>query len=252
VDARIQSYLRSSVGGRRDVERVGPFLATFAPDSEDPFLSYAIPDDGAEPTAADVAALRAAYERRGRVPRLEFLPAVAPGVEPVLLGGGFTVEARLPLMTCAAGSEVDLRPPEGIDLDLAASDADIAAGGAVAHRAFGGVDEPGAIELAHTRRLLDVGAIAMLARDAASGEAVGWGISTPPLDGTTELVGIAVRDTHRRRGIAGAITARLVREAFARGVTTALLSAGDDGAERVYARAGFESRATMLHMRVAA
>jgi hypothetical protein len=96
---------------RRDVERAGPFTATFDRHTDSPFLSYAFPDDGAEPTPHDVAALAQAFRRRGRVPRLEFLPAVAPAVEPALLAGGFTVEARLAVMTCAVGAASPARSP---------------------------------------------------------------------------------------------------------------------------------------------
>jgi GNAT superfamily N-acetyltransferase len=250
VDAPIQAYLRAAVtGGGREVERIGPFLATFDPATDHPFLSYAIPDAGADPSPEDVAALRAAYERRGRVPRLEYLPSLAPAVEAALLAGGFTVELRPPLMTCTPGSAVDLPAPDGVELVPATRDEDLAAGGAVAHVAFGEPGEPGAGDVARKRRTLDGGGVAVLARDAATGEAVGWGQCTIPRDGTTELVGIAVRESHRRRGIAGAITARVAHGAFTRAVTTAFLTPGDEGAERVYARAGFEPRSEMLHMR---
>jgi GNAT superfamily N-acetyltransferase len=251
VDSTIQSYLRSVVSaGSRDVERVGPFLAGFDRDSDHPYLSYAIPDDGAQPTAGDVAALRSAFERRGRVPRLEFLPSVAPAAETALTAGGFAVEGVLPLMICAAGESPDLAPPDGVELVLPETDEELQAGGAVARGAFGDPGEPGPEDLARTHRFLTAGGLAVLAREAESGLAVGWGVFIAPRDGATELAGIGVRDSHRRRGIAGAITARLAREAFARGVTTAFLTPGDDGAERVYARAGFVPRSSMLHMRV--
>jgi GNAT superfamily N-acetyltransferase len=250
VDFTIQRYLRSVVSaGSRDTERVGPFLAGFDRDSDHPYLSYAIPDDGAEPTAADVAALREAFTRRGRTPRLEFLPAVAPAAESALAAGGFAVEGVLPLMTCAAGESPELEPPAGIELVLPATDDELRAGGAVANAAFGVPGEPGPEDLARTHRLLDAGGLAVLARERDGGEAVGWGVYIAPRDGATELAGIGVSASHRRRGIAGAITARLAREAFARNVTTAFLTPGDDGAERVYARAGFVPRSRMLHMR---
>jgi predicted GNAT family acetyltransferase len=66
----------------------------------------------------------------------------------------------------------------------------------------------------------------------------------------TEIAGIGVLEGHRRRGIAGAITAGLARAAFAAGQTTAWLTPGDDGAHRVYARAGFVDRSAMLHLSV--
>ena len=144
MDATIQSYLRSVVtAGSRDTEQIGPFLAGFDRDSDHPYLSYAIPDDGAEPSADDVAALREAFVRRARVARLEFLPAVAPAAEAALAAGGFAVEGVLPLMTAAPGDSPDLEPPEDIELLLPTSDEDLQAGGAVASAAFGDPSTPG-------------------------------------------------------------------------------------------------------------
>jgi ribosomal protein S18 acetylase RimI-like enzyme len=250
VDSSIQQYLRSAVSVGRDLEHVGPFLASFEPTTDHPFLSYAIPEDGAEPSAADVAALRAAFERRDRIPRLEYLPAVAPAAEAALLTGGFAVEAELPLMTSAPGDTPDAPPPAGVELVFPETDAEIQAAGTVANAAFGEPRESGPEDLARTRRLLDAGGILVVARDAASGEAVGMGLCTAVRDGTTELAAISVREADRRRGIATAITAHLARTAFDRGVHTAFLTPGDDGAERVYERAGFAARSRMLHMRV--
>jgi hypothetical protein len=44
----------------------------------------------------------------------------------------------------------------------------------------------------------------------------------------------------------------VTREAFDRGVTTAFLTPGDEGAGRVYTRAGYRPRSEMLQMRVPA
>jgi hypothetical protein len=51
VDARVQAYLRGVAARGRETERIGPFLATFDRASDNPFLNYAIPDDGARPPA---------------------------------------------------------------------------------------------------------------------------------------------------------------------------------------------------------
>jgi GNAT superfamily N-acetyltransferase len=249
MDHAIQRYLRAAVG-HRELEHIGPFLATFDRTTDHPFLSYAIPDDDAQPTSDDVAALRAAFASRSRVPRLEYLPAIAPAAQAALLAGGFIVEADLPLMTASAGETPELAPPAGVELALAKTDAELAAGTALAAAAFGDPGEPGPEGVARARRMLDAGGLAVLAR-LAGGEPVGWGQTTPPREGATELVGIAVSEPHRRRGIAGAITARLAQEAFARGARLAFLTPGDAGAERVYARAGFRPRTRMLHLRVA-
>ena len=53
---RIQSYLRVAAPRWRDHMPIGPFLATFSRDTDNRYLNYAIPDDGAEPSPADVDA----------------------------------------------------------------------------------------------------------------------------------------------------------------------------------------------------
>ena len=58
---RIQQYLRAVAPTGRECEQVGPFLATFDPYSDHPYFNYALPDDGAEPTDAEVTGLVAAY-----------------------------------------------------------------------------------------------------------------------------------------------------------------------------------------------
>lgn len=96
----VEGPTNSSENGR-EIEQVGPFRASFARSSKNPYLTYAIPDDGARPSTTDVAALIAAYERRGLHPRLEYLEPCAPFVEPALLAAGFVVEGRLALMVAA-------------------------------------------------------------------------------------------------------------------------------------------------------
>ena len=85
MDSRIQSYLRFAASQQRDTQQIGPFLATFNRHSANPFLNYAIPDDAATPSLTDVNALIAAYESRGRKPRLEYVATLAPAVEEAFL-----------------------------------------------------------------------------------------------------------------------------------------------------------------------
>src|ERR1051326_1935994 len=95
---RIQSYLRIAAPRWRDHVRVGPFLATLSRDTDNRYLNYAIPDDDAEPARTDVDALVGEYRERNRLPRLEYIPSLAPAVEPALVAAGFSVEGRTPLM----------------------------------------------------------------------------------------------------------------------------------------------------------
>ena len=246
MESRIQSYLRFAASQQRDTERIGPFLATFSRHSANPYLNYAIPDDGAAPSIADVKALIAAYSVRGRKPRLEYVAKLAPAVEETLISGGFTVEGRLPLMTCTPGSEKLLHLPD-IELIVPVSEAEILGTAAAQHEVFTEA-APSPEDVDSLRKTLAAGGIAVLARVAATGEPAGAGMFTVPANQTTEIAGIGVRVPFRRRGIAGALTARLVREAFDAGVAVAFLMAGHEEEFRVYTRAGFCAIGEILHI----
>ena len=243
---RIHAYLRVAAPRGRDSERIGPFLATFNRDSDNPYLNYAIPDDGAEPTAGDVAALIGAYHARSRKPRLEYVASLAPRVEPALLATGFEPEGRLPLMIYRGGDEQP--PPEGVDLVAAAADEELRGVAQVQWEAY---EESGPLPdrvVDSLRATLEDGGLVILARDAATGEAAGGGLCTGPHDGATELTSIGVRERYRRRGIAEAMTRWLAREMHARGNDGVFLMADGPPEERIYRRAGFETISDILHI----
>lgn len=247
MESRIQSYLRVAASHQRDTERIGSFLATFSRSSDNPFLNYAIPDDNATPTPADVTALIVAYEKRSRKPRLEYIAQLAPNVKEVLIDAGFRVEGHLPLMTCASGAEQILPVPPGIELILPVSDADLLATVAVQNEAYGD-PPPDLASIARLRSSLAAGAIYVLARITATGEPVGAGVCSVPSNQTTEIAGIGVRAAFRRQGVAGSLTTRLVQEAFAAGVSVPFLMAAHEAEKRIYARAGFSVVGEILHI----
>ena len=65
-----------------------------------------------------------------------------------------------------------------------------------------------------------------------------------PVEGVTEVVGVATLPAVRRQGLGGAVTGALVEDALARGVETVFLSAGSEDIARVYGRLGFRRVAT--------
>ncbi len=207
-----------------------------------PHSNYAIPLDGCEPSPRDVAELVGAFESASRLPRLEYLPATAPAAEAVLLEHGFELDLRTPVMTCSPRTRRTPALPEGVTLQRldALSDLDdVKALVRLQHVAFGGTagaEGDGLLRLP----------LAVLAR--VDGEPAGGGMGLAIATGTTEIVGIAVAEPFRRRGIAGAVTAELAAMAFEAGAASAFLTPGDEGAQRVYARAGFEPSDVMLHL----
>ena len=239
MTTQIQGYLRAMAARREESERVGPFIAAYDAHSDNLYRNYAIPDDGAEPTTDDVRALIEAFERRRRTPRLEYVPTVAPAVEAALLAAGFVVEGHYPLMTVSAETARDLPQPPGIALLLATTDDDLLAVATVQSIAYEEPAAPTEHDVARLRGTLDGGGIVALARDAASGEPVGAGMCSTPIDGVAEVAAIGVVPEYRRRGVAGALTALLVRAAIEAGIIAPFLMPATEEGGRIYTRAGF-------------
>ena len=202
---------------------------------------------GAASSPVDVAALVAAYQQRGRIPRLEYMPCLAPAAEAALVRAGFVVEGRLPVMVSTPGAARDLPIPQGIELIAPGSDDDVLAMITAQNEAYGD-PAPSQEEVRARQANLAAGGLAILAREVATGEAAGGGICTVLREGITELAGAGVRAPFRRRGIAGALTSRLMRDAFARDVTTIFLTPAHDAEERIYAHAGFSRISEQLHI----
>jgi len=243
---RIQSYLRIAAPRWRDHVRVGPFLATFSRDTDNRYLNYAIPDDDAEPARTDVDALVGEYRERNRLPRLEYIPSLAPAVEPALVAAGFSVEGRTPLMIYTGGGHAAAVP--GITLVAPESDAEFLGAATAQWEAYEetGPVAPRAVD--SLRRTVAADGLVVLACDAATGEPAGAGASTAPIAGASELTSIGVRERFRRRGIAQAMTHWLASRMAARRVDCVFLMADSEREERIYARAGFETISEVLHI----
>jgi ribosomal protein S18 acetylase RimI-like enzyme len=243
LERRIQGYLRRQAFLLGDHERVACFVASYDTHSENPFLNYAVPDDDADPDEAAIAALAEAFARRARMPRLEYIEATAPLVAPRLIAAGFAIDACLPVMICGEASSV-ASLAEGIDVVLAYDDTDIVQAAETVAAAFGNdASHPDRL-----RRLVAQGGLLVIACDRDSEMIVGTGVARPICDGVTEVAGIGVVPTFRRRGIAGVMTSLLAREVFARGATLAWLSPGGEAAQRIYARAGFVPAFEQVHI----
>jgi GNAT superfamily N-acetyltransferase len=243
----IHAYLRTSVRRWRDSEQVGPFLASYSRTSSSPYLNYAIPDDEAEPSPADVAGLIDVYSRRSLKPRLEYVPELAPKVERALLAEGFRTEARLALMEFGADDASGPVVPAGIELVTPSSTDELLAVRAVQHEAYDDAEPPGEEEVRSLQRNMASGGGAVLARTVVDRVPVGAGEFTAIVNRVTEVTSIGVRPAYRRRGIAAAMTGWLARAARASGGTSLFLMA-DEPEERIYARVGFITMGTVLHI----
>jgi ribosomal protein S18 acetylase RimI-like enzyme len=249
---RIQSYLRATGSRGRDHARVGPFLATFDRETDNRYLNYAIPDDGAAPTPADVGALVAAFRGAGRRPRLEYVPSIAPSVEPALLRARFEMEARTPLMVFEGPPGVPPPVPEGIELLPARAEDELRAAAAVQWEAYEEIGPLADHAVARLRRTVAADGIVALARDARTREPAGAGLCTGPHEGSSELAAVGVRPAFRRRGIAAAMASWVAVRAVQAGIDNLFLMAESDAEARIYARAGFRTVSEVLHISLSA
>lgn len=229
-------------------EQIGPFLATFSPDSASPFLNYAIPDDGARPSSSDVDALADAYARRELLPRVEFMAETAPAAERALITAGWSVERRIPVMLCQPGSAVAVAAPAGLELVVPGTDEEIRGMLAAQYEAFGEPPEVPDTDVAKTRERLRAGGFAVLARNAETGEAAGGGVAEAIAGTTTEVAGIGVRAGYRRRGLGAALTGFLTAAVHDAGARTVFLTPAGVTEQRMYERVGYAPAGDMLHL----
>ena len=246
ADRAIMAFIRESRKASQ-LPRVGPFALLLTDVTRLRFLNYGIPDDGADPDGATVASLVAAFRTADRLPRVEFLPSVAPALEPALTSHGWTVEERLPLMTCTTRTLRHLTPPEGVLVQAPSDDVELLEMARLQHDVF---DDPEPVDdrtVARLRGSLTRGARALICVDAQTRRMVGAAQAGVPAGGATEVVGVAVAASHRRRGLAATMVSMLTRDAFAAGLTTVFLEAAP-GADGAYRNAGFERTSTSVHM----
>jgi GNAT superfamily N-acetyltransferase len=242
----VQRYLRAVAADSRQCMSTGPFDVFIDTDSDHPYSNYAIPRDGAEPTAEQAHEVIAVMHGAARQPRLEYLPKTAPSVEGVLLEAGFEVELRTPLMTCAEDELADYAVPDGVIVQQVGPDAEREQIDGLLRAlaiAFDEQFDAGTSDSAAARLLRRTAVIAYCDEQIAGG-----GMCLDPAERVVELVGIGVIESFRGRGIGAAITGELARMAFEGGVETAFLTPGSEETARVYERAGFQRTDEMLHL----
>lgn len=246
MDFHVQHHARTLALRSQGHVRTGPFVARFNPEWANPMANYAIPDDRAEPSAADIRALIEVFRARERKPRLEFLPSCAPAVEPALRAAGFEVESRAPLMACPPGDLAAPKPVAGLELFEPRSDEDLFGLVTVQHYAYGEPGEPDWPAIGGLRRTYENGGIVVLG--TFEGEPAGGGSCSVPIDGLTEVGGIAVAERFRRRGVGAAVAARLTELAFERGLRVPWLEPSGETSERVYAGIGYRAIGEKLNI----
>jgi GNAT superfamily N-acetyltransferase len=238
---RVQQYLRWNAHQRLQHVPVPPFTLFFGAGPTSPACA-AIPESPTGAFGPGVAALRGAFVARSARPRVEFLAAFAPDLPACLRTAGFEETARDQVMVCTSQSYLPAPVVPGLSLTVTTARTPIAVvqGGLDAHKrlwdpAYAGHTSGAAAEDFRRRLGNGRGVVAWL-----DGKPVGDGLMQAPHGGVTELVGIVTALAYRRRGIATAVTARLVEEALGQGAALPFLVAANAAAERVYQRVGFQ------------
>jgi len=256
-DERVLSCLRkmeartiaSSADGR-ETRQIGPFLAVTHPTNELIWLSYALILPGAreeDVTPATLAALREHFRQRGRILRFEILDPLRPWLGSRLEALGVQLQGRMPLMICFP-EQLQIAPcPDGFTLAWLHPDdpdellAEYIRTGRICFGGPGGDVAPR--EIAEQREHLAARRYrCMYAR--GEGQVAGIGAMSC---GNDELVGVGTLPTMRRRGIAAAISSRVVADHFERGAEAVWLSAGDEAAAALYAKIGFRRVGVQLN-----
>jgi ribosomal protein S18 acetylase RimI-like enzyme len=248
---RIDAYLDAAPRTGARAETIGPF--TLFINEGHGWRYYARPTPGADGTTAEaIQRVRGRQRALGQPEAIEWIGELAPGLGAATAADGMLVVDH-PLMVLSTDALADRPPVEGVDVEIVDPDDDLAALSAVAEVGFASpgtaVGTANAADAASAAarqpaetiafqrgRMLAGLTIASAARVSGVIAAVGW---HQPLDGASEIVGVATLPAYRRRGLGSAVTATLVADALDRGVRTVFLSADDDDVARVYARVGF-------------
>jgi ribosomal protein S18 acetylase RimI-like enzyme len=260
VLASVDRYFDAAPRSDATAEAVGPFTLFR---SGSVWSYHARPRRGLDTpvTVEDVTRLAARCDELGLELSIEWIGELTPSLERVVAAGGLEVE-RHALLVLRAGELRPVAPPADVAVELlGADDPRLVAARGIAEVSFGaggtgvGADGPAARDeraarigedmRAHLRRR---GAAELTLTAAATDPADGVVAagSLQPAGPAAEIVAVATLPSHRRRGLAAAVTTALVHEARRRGIPMTLLSAQDDAVARVYERVGFRRVGTHL------
>jgi GNAT superfamily N-acetyltransferase len=240
ASAQVQGLTRS----RRQIV-AGP-LAGMLHDQDVWYLSCGVAAEPGSPFDPEevpwaLETIRKAFAAEGRWLSVELIEEANPGLAEVLAANGMTIVSRPPLLVV---EPADLKVPDlpaGVTASVVTSPDEQALVDAVAADAY-------EIEGMATPFKPDPvdGASVLIRKD---GVPVATAVWTAVADGVTEVAGVGTVHSHRRQGLGAIATAYATQQAFELGgATLAWLTPGDDGADRVYRRIGFEPKATAVHL----
>lgn len=254
---RLDRYFDAAPRSGTRTEEIGPF--TLFINEGIGWRYYARPRLGE--SVFEPEDVRAVIERQRTLnqPRqFEWIEDVGPTVGTAIASCGLTIAPR-PLLHLKDSGFEPVPPPPDVQIRFAEPDDDLATMTAVAMIGFGspgtGVGKAGIESLAQAAASIDsktiefarsriAGRSTRLSVAFIGGDPVASG-SHQPVDGQTEITGVACLPAFRRRGLGAAVTSALAVDAGENGVHTICLSAGDETIARVYERVGFRRVGTV-------
>ena len=238
------AQLTGSARSKRQVV-AGPLVGLLH-ERDDWYLSGMLAAEAGRPFDPDeipwaLATIRQAFAAEDRWLSAELVEEANPGLAEALAANGMTLVSRLPLLVVEPGDLLVPDLPSGVTVKVVASDEDQKIANAVAAEAY----EMDGAGFAFKPDSADGGAVLLYVDDVPAATAA-W---TAVADGVSEVAGVGTVHTHRRRGLGGIATAYATLKAYELGgATLTWLTPGDDGADRVYRRLGYEPKATAIHL----
>jgi GNAT superfamily N-acetyltransferase len=254
--ARLERYYDAVPRRFARVQECGPFTVFLGEPGG--WVYYARPRlDGDGPFDAGTLAAALAALREHDLPEVvEWVHETTPALLDAVRAEGSLEVEEIPLMVLD-GELLPARVPTGVSVRLLTSqDTEaVAMSSAVSSVGFAAVGTaPGeagprerdrAVRPAPERvlSLMAEGAVRIAVAESETHGVLATG-RTLPVDGVTEVMGVATLPSARRQGLGAAVTAALVEDARALGVSTVFLTASSQDVARVYARIGFRRVAT--------
>ncbi len=246
---RLHTYLNANARVRaRDVVHLG-IITLYQSTVTDPRDNVIlVHEDDAGRLAGPLRQARASVQERGGRAHVRLIEEMFPHLSTALTSLGFREVEREPLLICTPEM---LRPasnaPELTVATLTRESPlrDIQQELDINERGFDpGFSGSATAEQAERFRSTLDSARAFTAH--LNGKAVAAGMFHTPLDGVTQLSGIATLAAFRRRGIAAALTTFMTQTAFDAGVDLVYLAAANETAQRVYERIGYRQAGMLI------
>ncbi|MGC4936424.1 GNAT family N-acetyltransferase [Kribbella sp. DT2] len=245
IAARIAAAQLSGLARSRRQIVAGPLVGLLH-DDDVWFLSTMLAADPGTPFDPDEVSwaldtVRLAFAAEERWLHGELIEEANPGLAEALTEHGMIIRSRPPLLAVEPADLVIPDLPDGITAARVATAEEHAEGNAVAADAYKTED------VATTFQPDPASGGAVLIRE--NGVPVAIASWTAIADGVTEVVGVGTLHSHRRRGLGALATAYATQHAFeSAGADLAWLTPGDEGADRIYRRLGYEPKATAVHL----